>query len=72
MVIVSQDCFTRLMKIHYTFQCILFRILFFILYYNIVVISLKNIELRILFDPKIMARFQMKNTLKYIIRLQFL
>lgn len=34
-------------------------------------ISLKNIELQILFDPKIMARFQMKNTLKYITRLMF-
>lgn len=62
MAIVSQDCFTRLMKIHYfNVSYILFRVLF-LLYYNIVVIS--EDRWKILFD--LMARFQMKNILKYI------
>lgn len=48
MAIVSQDCFTRLMKIHYfNVSYILFRVLF-LLYYNIVVIS--EDRWKILFD----------------------
>lgn len=52
------------MKIHYfNVSYILFRVLF-LLYYNIVVIS--EDRWKILFD--FMARFQMKNILKYIVQ----